>query len=95
MPKSGFESGVSSREAKVKSLRDNAKKPRPFKIDGRRKKAAMLEDMYQYLRDARHYWWTRKDNPYRYCEMTRAAGKKAAFAIAEDMLYNILKKGKD
>jgi len=95
MVKSGFESGVWSREAKVKSLRDNAKQPKPFKIDGRRKKEAMLEDLYQYVKDARHFWWTRKDNPYKFCEMTRAAGKKDAYAKVEGMLRKILDKGRD
>jgi hypothetical protein len=68
--------------------------PRKPKIDGRRRKDRMLEDLYNYADKMRWALRSRRDNPRLMYENTSLAGKEDAYAEMSDYIYRIMKKGK-
>lgn len=68
--------------------------PNKPKIDGRRKKEAMLEDLYNYCDAMRWACRSRRDNPRIMFENTSLAGKQAAYEEISNLIYIIIKKGR-
>lgn len=70
------------------------KSERQMKIDGRRSKEAMLEELLKVLGQRAQYWTERMKNQYAFCENTTQAGHAEAYASARTLLKEILAKGK-